>query len=532
MLLVAATVMVALGAVVATWWVAFDRLKVNGPVYGQIVQLKDLVADILPPPEYLIESYLTAAIALNAPSEILPSLKDKMGRLKKDFLERHDYWAKADLDRSVADGLLTKAYGPAVKYYEVTDQRFFPALASGDHGAAVAAFKEMTGFYEEHRAAIDEVVAASDKLVKATEVATVASERTAKAFTLVVSAALAAAVLSVAILVMRSITRPLANLVGAVEILGAGRTETAIPETGRTDEIGPLARTLEQWRSGLIEAGERQRREQGELVRREARQRHLDEAMARFDGVIAKVVVAINTAVDGMEASAQSMTDQIGCVSTQSGSVATASQQAAANVQTVAAATEELSSSVAEIGRQVGRSVDITKAAVEEATKTNDIAAQTNLLALNATIEAARAGEAGKGFAVVAGEVKSLANQTARATEEITQQIHAVQTETSRAVEAISNVGQTIDRIGEIAGTIASAVEEQEAVTREIARNVEEAACGTSEVSDHISAVAAATAEASSGAASGLSIARRLKGEADRLDTSVKEYLREIATAV
>jgi methyl-accepting chemotaxis protein len=236
----------------------------------------------------------------------------------------------------------------------------------------------------------------------------------------------------------------------------------------------------------------------------------------------------------------------------QSTAVAAASDQATANVQTVAAASEELSGSIAEIGRQVADSARIAGLAVEEANRTNgqvtalseaaqkvgdvirminDIASQTNLLALNATIEAARAGEAGKGFAVVASEVKSLANQTARATEEIASQIEAIQAATTDTVEAIQRIGGTIGQISEISATIAAAVEQQGAATQEIARNVTEAATGTADVSSNIATVTRAAGETGAAASQVLSAAGELSQQGETLSAEVARFLQNIRAA-
>ncbi len=253
-----------------------------------------------------------------------------------------------------------------------------------------------------------------------------------------------------------------------------------------------------------------------------------------------------------MQATAQGMSATADQSSALVNAVASAAEQTSANVQTVSAGTEELSSSIAEIGRQVVTSAQIARKAVEEAGATDAtvqgladnasrisvvvdliqvIASQTNLLALNATIEAARAGEAGRGFAVVASEVKSLANQTAKATEEIRAQIASMQQVTTSAVGAIRNIGQTIGEINDITTAIAAAVEEQGAATREIARNVQHAAGGTTEVSGNIVGVSTASAEAGSAAGEVLSASSALRREADVLRAEIDAFLSNIRAA-
>ncbi|MGE5504911.1 MAG: methyl-accepting chemotaxis protein [Actinomycetota bacterium] len=346
------------------------------------------------------------------------------------------------------------------------------------------------------------------------------------------------------------VSRPLEQLRGTMDKLAGGDLTVAVDGGERRDEVGAMARTVQVFKDNGLAMEQMKHDQEAAKERTEAERRQAMMSLAdRFEGEVSAVVSGVGTAARDMESSAQTMTALASQVSAQAGSVAAASEQAAANVQTVAAATEELSSSVSEIGRQVVESTRIAKAAVKEATETdeivrglaeaagrigeivnliNDIASQTNLLALNATIEAARAGDAGKGFAVVANEVKSLANQTARATEEIAQQIGAVQSETTRAAQAIRSVGITIGRIDEISTTIASAVEEQSAATAEIARNVEEAARGTQEVSSNITNVTQAASEAGNAASGVLGAAQLLNADADRLNGAVGGFLRQV----
>ena len=363
---------------------------------------------------------------------------------------------------------------------------------------------------------------------------------------------LAAASIAVIILFQRKLLTPIRRMTDVMGQLARHDLTCVVEGVGRRDEIGLMAAAVQVFKDSMIE-GDRLKEEQEEARRRSAeRAAKMDQLTREFEANVGGVVQAVASQAGALETSAQSMNITAEETTKQAGAVAAASEQSAANVQTVASATEELSSSIAEIGRQVSHSSRIAANAVSEAGKANDmvqgllgasqkigevialindIADQTNLLALNATIEAARAGEAGKGFAVVAAEVKNLATQTSKATEEIGAQITSVQGATQNAVSAIASIGKTIGEIDQIATTIAAAVEEQGAATQEIARNVEEAAKGTQEVSSNIGGVTQA-ANGTGAAANKVSVAAgALTGQSGRLKDVVDQFLSGIKAA-
>ena len=353
-------------------------------------------------------------------------------------------------------------------------------------------------------------------------------------------------------LVSNRISRPVIVMAGFMRRLAAGERAEETPYAGRRDEIGAIASAVQVFKETSIEADrltaerERQRERQAKHVER------LAELARDFDTKVTAVLRSVTHSAEALQSTATAMTATAEETSRQAAAATAASGQAAGNVQTVAAATEELASSVGEIGRQVALSSRVAEKAVDEAAKTNStvkglaeasqrigqvvelinsIASQTNLLALNATIEAARAGEAGKGFAVVASEVKNLANQTSKATEEIGSQIAGMQQATQQVVGAIEAIGGTIAEINQIAATIATAVEQQDAATQEIARNVQQAAAGTSEVSQNIGGVNAAAGETGGAANRVLDAAGALSQQAAQLRAEVDRFLADVKAA-
>ncbi|MBR1092536.1 HAMP domain-containing protein [Bradyrhizobium manausense] len=350
----------------------------------------------------------------------------------------------------------------------------------------------------------------------------------------------------------RNILRRIRELQRAMQLLSAGDLDTEIVRSRQNDEIGAMKETLTVFRDSMIEARALAAEQDKDRVAKAERAAHMEARIAEFEGTVRSALDNLAQSANSMQATAQSMSTTADQSNALVNAVASAAEETSVNVQTVSSGTEQLSSSIEEISKQVVTSAAIAKKAVDEAGATDatvqsladsasrisvvvdliqTIASQTNLLALNATIEAARAGEAGRGFAVVASEVKSLASQTAKATEEIRTQIASMQQVTTSAVGAIQGIGRIIGEIDNVTTTIAAAVEEQGAATREIARNIQHAAGGTSEVSSNIVGVSTASAEAGAAATEVLTASDALRREADMLRGEIDAFLNNMRAA-
>jgi methyl-accepting chemotaxis protein len=439
---------------------------------------------------------------------------------------------------------------PLQRYIEAAED--IVRLSSGDHTAALA---KLPAFMTSFKELEDAMSTVSDRIEATAEVSVAAGNDTAQlARTGMLVAIVAAVLLSVgsSLFANRSVIRPVQAMTAAMLRLAEGDNTIAIPGSGRHDELGAMARAVQIFRDNAVERERLQQLADAEKEAKERRAAVVERLIHRFDQSTSKALRMVAAAATELNSTAHSMAAIAQATNRQAAASASATEQASANVQIVAAAAEELAASTHEIARQVAESTLLVSSVTQEAEQTKErvhdlaqaarrigdvvelisaVARQTDLLALNATIEAARAGENGRGFAVVASEVKALAGQTARATDEISAQINSIQVATGQAVDAITGIGGTIDRVNSVSGIISAAVTEQHAATSDIARNVQQTAAGCQSAATGIVQVTQAAGEAGTASSQVLSASTELSRQAETLKTDVERFLADIRVA-
>ena len=524
-------------------------LAVGGPMFKEIIIGKDLIADALPPPIYLIEAYLEARI-LDEDNDI-EKHRAKLNERKKEFNARIKHWSEASIsDEAVKASVAGEVRETGEKFWSILEGAVLPAIAARDAGAKERALSDLARTFEKHKEAVLDLTKKGNAMNDAIEAAS-KSKGSAEELKLMALAAFVVLLVAACCYGMLSnIVRPLTTMTQRMTALAAGDLTSEIPALARDDEIGRIANAVEVFRKTAME---RRRLEavaeqsRGVEIRR---QKHMEDLIEDFKKAVSQVANSLASETEQMRSAASTLAGAASAATEKAETAASESGNAASNAQTVAAAAEELSASIREISTQAHRASATVSEAAQIAKDTdgdvkaladtaqkvgsmvemiNEIASQTNLLALNATIEAARAGDAGRGFAVVAQEVKALAEQTAKATREISELVSGVQVSTDTAVNSLQSIASKVEEINGLNGAVAAAVEQQDAATREIAQSVGKASLSTDRAVQSVQGLTSAASQTKNEAERVLNTSQNLSSVTQNLNRSVDAFLKAVS---
>lgn len=527
-------IFITVGIVVllVTMSLSFEQVKVNGPIYQQIIQGKDLIADILPPPEYIIEAHLIVLQALtDKDSSKIPAYEERFKKLRKDYDERHEYWNKTLATGKIRDLMLDQSYKPAIVFFDSATSEFFPALTRGNRIQAEQIVHDtLSPAYATHRKVIDEIVTLSTAENSQTEIRAAEMLIASKVIAAVLGVLIVASIIVIFFFIIRNITSQLFKAVSLANLIADGNLTADVQSTSK-DEIGQLLNAMKSMTEKL---------------------RSVIGHVADASSQVASATSRFHATAEKIAAGAEEVASQTGTVATAGEEMSATSYDIASNCLTAAEDAKRASHSAGNGARIIEKTVTVMHeiaSNVQESAKTvenlgqrsdqigaiigtiEDIADQTNLLALNAAIEAARAGEQGRGFAVVADEVRALAERTTRATREIGDMIKSIQTETKAAVLAMELGVKQVEsgtleasRSGEALNDILEQVNAMAAVISQIATAAEQQTATTREISQNIHQINEVMQETVNGALESATAATQLTGNAEGLERLVHQF--------